>query len=40
MLGREPYKNPYMLHNVDALIFAQAGREAPDRVTLLHRMYP
>jgi tRNA-dihydrouridine synthase A len=40
MLGREPYKNPYMLHNVDALIFAQAGSEAPDRVTLLHRMYP
>ena len=40
MLGREPYKNPFMLHNVDPVIFDEAPLEAPDRIALLQRMYP
>ena len=40
MLGREPYRNPYLLHDVDEVIFAQPRGEAADRVTLLRRMYP
>ena len=40
MLGREPYRNPYMLHDVDRVIFAVDGLEVPDRIALLHRMYP
>lgn len=40
MLGREPYRNPYMLHDVDRVIFALDGLEVPDRIALLHRMYP
>ena len=40
MLGREPYQNPYLLHNVDQLIFDRQAVAGPDRITLLHRMYP
>lgn len=40
MLGREPYRNPYILHNVDEVVFAQPVTDVPDRITLLHRMYP
>jgi tRNA-dihydrouridine synthase A len=40
MLGREPYRNPYMLHDVDRVIFAVDRFEVPDRIELLHRMYP
>ncbi len=40
MLGREPYKNPFMLHNVDPVIFGEAQLEVPDRVAMLKRMYP
>ncbi len=40
MLGREPYQNPYMLHDVDRVIFAQPGTEAPGRIAMLHKMYP
>jgi len=40
MLGREPYRNPYMLHDVDRVIFAQPQIEIPDRLEVLHRMYP
>jgi len=40
MLGREPYRNPYMLHQVDRVIFAVDRIEVPDRIALLHRMYP
>jgi len=40
MLGREPYQNPYMLHNVDPIIFAQANVDVPGRIAMLHRMYP
>jgi tRNA-dihydrouridine synthase A len=40
MLGREPYQNPYMLHDVDRVIFARADAEVPGRIALLHSMYP
>lgn len=40
MLGREPYQNPYMLHNVDPVIFAQGNVDAPGRIAMLHKMYP
>ena len=40
MLGREPYKNPFMLHNVDSVIFGAAQLEVPDRIAMLQRMYP
>lgn len=40
MLGREPYRNPYLLHEVDRVIFGTAAGEMPDRIALLHRMYP
>ena len=40
MLGREPYKNPYMLHNVDPVIFGDAQLEVPDRIAMLQSMYP
>lgn len=40
MLGREPYRNPYLLHDVDSVIFGAEAVEVPDRITLLHRMYP
>ena len=40
MLGREPYQNPYLLHNVDQVIFKQQPVTRPDRIALLHRMYP
>jgi tRNA-dihydrouridine synthase A len=40
MLGREPYKNPFMLHNVDPVIFGEAQLEVPDRIAMLQRMYP
>ncbi len=40
MLGREPYQNPYLLHNVDQEIFDQSRIEIPNRIAMLHRMYP
>jgi len=41
MLGREPYSNPYVLHDVDAVIFdCRAGADIGDRFTLLQRVYP
>lgn len=40
MLGREPYKNPYLLRDVDATIFGRQPIESPDRIGLLHRFYP
>ena len=40
MLGREPYQNPYLLHNVDPVIFEQQPATGLDRIALLHRMYP
>ncbi|MBT8435812.1 MAG: tRNA dihydrouridine(20/20a) synthase DusA [Gammaproteobacteria bacterium] len=40
MLGREPYQNPYLLHNVDQVIFDQPMAEVPSRIAMLHRLYP
>ena len=40
MLGREPYQNPYLLHNVDQVIFGRAAASIPTRIALLHRIYP
>lgn len=40
MLGREPYQNPYLLHNVDRVIFDRPGVEVPSRIEMLHRVYP
>ncbi|MCP4877185.1 MAG: tRNA dihydrouridine(20/20a) synthase DusA [Gammaproteobacteria bacterium] len=40
MLGREPYQNPYLLHNVDRQIFNQTEVESVSRIAMLHRVYP
>lgn len=40
MLGREPYQHPYMLHNVDPMIFNQQPEKLPSRIAMLHRIYP
>jgi len=40
MLGREPYQNPYMLHNIDQVIFAEADSQLKSRATLLEEIYP
>jgi tRNA-dihydrouridine synthase A len=40
MLGREPYQNPYLLHNVDPVIFNRSGDRIPGRIAMLHRVYP
>lgn len=40
MLGREPYQNPYLLHNVDQEIFNLPQQECPDRIAMLHQVYP
>ena len=40
MLGREPYHNPYLLHNVDPVIFNHPHAEIPSRIAMLHRVYP
>ena len=40
MLGRAPYQNPYLLHNVDREIFNQSDSESLSRIAMLHRVYP
>ena len=40
MLGREPYRNPFILSDVDPVIFHEPQVDVPDRIALLHRMYP
>lgn len=40
MLGREPYENPYMLHQVDQLIFNQQNAKPVTRHELLEKFYP
>ncbi len=40
MLGREPYQNPFVLHDVDRVIFGDAAAEPPGRIEILHRAYP
>jgi len=40
MLGREPYQNPFVLQNVNPMIFGEAEDTAPNRLSILHRIYP
>ena len=40
MLGREPYQNPFVLHDVDRVIFGDADAKPPSRIEILHRAYP
>jgi len=40
MLGREPYQNPWLLHDVDRVVFEQADAPRVSRVEMLHRVYP
>ena len=40
MLGREPYQNPYILHNIDQVIFADTCSQPKSRSTLLQEIYP
>jgi tRNA-dihydrouridine synthase A len=40
MLGREPYQNPYILHNIDQVIFADTCSQPKSRATLLQEIYP
>lgn len=40
MLGREPYQKPFVLHDVDRVIFGVADAEPPGRLEILHRAYP
>jgi len=40
MLGREPYQNPYLLHNVDRMIFEETPSSLKSRQALLHEIYP
>ncbi len=40
MLGREPYHNPWLLHEVDRVIFAQPEAPSASRLSMLHRVYP
>ena len=40
MLGREPYRNPWLLRDVDRVVFADAGADPGSRVDILHRAYP
>ena len=40
MLGREPYHNPWMLRDVDRVLFGAEAAPALDRIELLHRLYP
>ena len=40
MLGREPYHNPWMLHEVDEVIFEQPGSRREQRLAVLHQAYP
>ena len=40
MLGREPYQNPYILHNIDQVIFADSRSQLKSRHTLLQEIYP
>jgi tRNA-dihydrouridine synthase A len=40
MLGREPYQNPYLLHQVDAQIFGAANERFISRFEVLQSYYP
>lgn len=40
MLGREPYHNPWLLRDIDRLIYGAGGEPSADRREILRRMYP
>jgi tRNA-dihydrouridine synthase A len=40
MLGREPYHNPWLLRDIDRLIYGVGGEPSTDRREILRRMYP
>ena len=40
MLGREPYHNPWVLHDVDRVIYGEADVAPASRLEMLHRVYP
>ncbi len=40
MLGREPYQNPYLLHNIDRVIFGDVDARIKSRQALLRQIYP
>jgi tRNA-dihydrouridine synthase A len=40
MLGREPYQNPYLLHQVDAQIFGATNQRFTSRFEVLQSYYP
>lgn len=40
MLGREPYGNPWLLHDVSRVIFGRAQAEGGNRIEMLRRFYP
>jgi tRNA-dihydrouridine synthase A len=40
MLGREPYQNPYLLHNIDQVIFCDTDSQVKSRLSLLREIYP
>lgn len=40
MLGREPYQNPYLLHQVDSQIFGETGGRIKSRFEILQSLYP
>lgn len=40
MLGRAPYQNPYLLHDIDRLIFGEPNSTVKSRATLLQEIYP
>jgi len=40
MLGREPYQNPFILQQVNQLIFGETEGSGLSRISILHRLYP
>ena len=40
MLGREPYHNPWVLHDVDRVIYGETDGAPASRLEMLHRLYP
>jgi tRNA-dihydrouridine synthase A len=40
MLGREPYHNPWVLRDVDRVIYGEADVAPASRLEILHRVYP
>ena len=40
MLGREPYRNPWLLRDVDPVVFGDVDAPRASRIEILHRAYP